>query len=322
MANGYRYLSSEDVSHFLEHGYIIIKSAFTKEKANKWTGALWTRLGLSPSDKSTWTKERIHMPVHGREKVETFAPKAWAAIQDLLGGEERIDEAASTWGNSFIVNLGTPELEAATDTIAPQDLDNWHVDGDFFVHYLDSPEQALLVIPIFSDILPRGGGTMISPDGLDLMARYLAAHPEGVIPEDLTFIPSTSTVEPRCDDPGFWSHLQEIKKCQRFVELTGEVGDVVLMHPLMVHSASKNYLRIPRVITNPPVGLKEPFKFNRDDPELYSLVERKTLLALGVERLDFKPTTKRKRIIPARVLLQQKMLEEEKARLKTMSPEQ
>ncbi|KAF6766228.1 hypothetical protein DFP72DRAFT_865959 [Ephemerocybe angulata] len=238
------------------------------------------------------------MPVHGREKVETFAPKAWAAIQDLLGGEEGIDEAASTWGNSFIVNLGTPELEAATDTIAPQDLDNWHVDGDFFVHYLDSPEQALLVIPIFSDILPRGGGTMISPDGLDLMARYLAAHPEGVIPEDLTFIPSTSTVEPRCDDPGFWSHPPEIKKCQRFVELTGEVGD--------------NYLRIPRVITNPPVSLKEPFNFNREDPELYSLVERKTLLALGVERLDFKPTTKRKEDSPGT---------QEKARLKTMSPD-
>jgi hypothetical protein len=40
----------------------------------------------------------------------------------------------------------------------------------------------------------------------------------------------------------------------------------------MLHSASKNLLRIPRVITNPPVSLKEPFCFDREDPKDYSLV--------------------------------------------------
>ena len=33
------------------------------------------------------------------------------------------------------------------------------------VHFLDSPEQALLVIPIYSDIKPEGGGTYICPEG-------------------------------------------------------------------------------------------------------------------------------------------------------------
>ena len=89
-------------------------------------------------------------------------------MQDLLGGEERIDETRSTWGDGFIMNLGTPELETANN-IDPRDLDNWHVDGDFFVHFLDSPEQALLVIPLFSDIKPRGGGTYICPDGVDMV---------------------------------------------------------------------------------------------------------------------------------------------------------
>ncbi|RXW19989.1 hypothetical protein EST38_g5870 [Candolleomyces aberdarensis] len=310
MASPYKYLSSEDVSNFLENGYIIVKNAFTKEGAEEWVANLWPRLGYNPGDKSTWSKERVHMPAHRREKVETFAPKAWAAILDLLGGEDRVNEYGSTWGDSFIVNLGTPELESAKVDIPPQDLDNWHVDGDFFIHFLDSPEQALLVVPIFSDIQPRGGGTMISPDGLDLVAQYLAAHPEGVTPVDLKLIPSN-----RDQEEGCWSHLKEIKRCRKFVELTGQAGDVVLMHPLMMHSASKNYLRIPRVITNPPVALKEPFNFNRGDPAEYSLVERKTLRALGMEKLDFKPTTERRRIVPARVLIQQKMLEEEKNRL-------
>ena len=59
--------------------------------------------------------------------------------------------------------------------------------------------------------------------------------------------------------------------------------DVFLLHPLMLHTASKNLLRKARIITNPPVSLKEPFCFDRADPKDYSLVEQKTLNDLGIE---------------------------------------
>ena len=83
----------------------------------------------------------------------------------------------------------------------------------------------------------------------------------------------------------------------------------------MLHSASKNYLRIPRVITNPPVALKEPFNFDRENPKGYSLVEKKTLKALGVDQLDYQIATDRRQVVPERVRIQQQMLEEEKKRL-------
>ncbi|KAJ7596680.1 hypothetical protein C8J56DRAFT_293624 [Mycena floridula] len=316
MSKQYNSLTAEQVDQFLRDGYIVIKGAFTKEKAEAWTKTIWQRLGLDPDDKTTWDRERIHMPFHKRENVATFAPKAWEAIQDLLGGEDRIDEQCSSWSDGFIVNLGTNVMEGA-ESLHPSDLGNWHCDGDFFVHYLDSPEQALLVIPIFSEIKPRGGGTFICPDGLDMIAQYLAGHPEGVLPTGLSFTPSTSTCKDPRDDPGHWSHLKEIKRCKQFVEMTGEIGDVVLLHPLMLHSASQNHLRLPRIITNPPVSLKEPFNFNRPD-NAYSLVERKTLLALGADRCDFKPTTTRRRVVPQRVIIQNKMLEEEKRRLEAL----
>jgi hypothetical protein len=183
------------------------------------------------------------------------------------------------------------------------------------VHFLDSPEQALLVIPIFSDIQANGGGTYISPDGLNMIAAYLSKHPEGVLPTGLSFTPSTSQFEKQEEDPGYWSHLQEIKRCQHFVELTGSIGDVILLHPLMLHTASKNHLRVPRIITNPPVALKAPFNFNREDSDEFSLVELKTLKALGLGRLDFNITSERRRIVPDRVKHQSNALEEEKARL-------
>jgi hypothetical protein len=54
-------------------------------------------------------------------------------MKDLLGGGERIDENASTWGDSFIVNLGSEELAKQSESLPPNNLDNWHADGDFFV---------------------------------------------------------------------------------------------------------------------------------------------------------------------------------------------
>jgi hypothetical protein len=43
---------------------------------------------------------------------------------------------------------------------------DWHKDGDFFRHFLDSPEQGLLTIVLWSDIEERGGGTFIAPDSV------------------------------------------------------------------------------------------------------------------------------------------------------------
>ncbi|KAG8739100.1 hypothetical protein FRC10_006140 [Ceratobasidium sp. 414] len=84
----------------------------------------------------------------------------------------------------------------------------------------------------------------------------------------------------------------------------------------MLHSASKNHTRAPRLITNPPVSLKEPFDFNRENPAEFSLVELKTLKDLGVDKLNFVPTAPRQRIVPKRLDGQSKLLVEELDRMK------
>jgi hypothetical protein len=50
---------------------------------------------------------------------------------------------------------------------------------------------------------------------------------------------------------------------------------------------------VPRLITNPPVILKEPMNFNRPNPDDFSLLEKATLHYLGLERIDFHPTAPR-----------------------------
>ncbi len=54
-------------------------------------------------------------------------------MKDLLGGEERIHTSSAVWNDAFIVNLGADHWEGDDKVIHPKDLDNWHVDGDFFV---------------------------------------------------------------------------------------------------------------------------------------------------------------------------------------------
>ncbi|KAG9724788.1 hypothetical protein KCU73_g13337, partial [Aureobasidium melanogenum] len=208
--------------------------------------------------------------------MREFCPKAWAAICELCGGEDRIDTgtsstpgldsciqdiALSVINDGFIVNVGSSNDSAAWKAAAqegfpsgpdnltpsqqklldPHQRDNWHVDGDFFHHFLDSKEQALLPIVLFKDIKVGGGGTMICPDAIPTMARHLAAHPEGLMP-DMTTIENRA--KPYKDfDHGFFDQAVSAIPKDKFKTATGEAGDIYLLHPLMVHSAAPNYLR-------------------------------------------------------------------------------
>jgi hypothetical protein len=286
-------LTDVQLEAFLEHGHVTIPQCFTREDAQPWLDDAWVRLGYDPDDPGTWAEQRVHMPSDRHVGVREFAPKAWAAACELLGGEERI-VAPYTWGDGFIFNLG---VGADRDWEPPSPASpGWHKDGDFFRHFLDSPEQGLLTLVLWSDIEPRGGGTFVAADSVAPVARLLASRPEGVRPDDFDY-----------DDL--------ISQCERFVETTGRLGDVVLLHPFVLHAVSQNHLGTARIITNPPIALKEPMRFDRPDPTDHSPVERAVLRALGVERLDYRPTGARETIVPERVLRQRRMLEEERARL-------
>lgn len=99
-----------------------------------------------------------------------------------------------------------------------------------------------------------------------------------------------------------------LERHKHFQEMTGSTGDVILLHPLMVHSRSVNSRRVPRIITNPPVSLKAPFNFDRDDPRQLSVVERKVLHDLARNRLgEWRAEGKRTAVVPARMAQQEKI---------------
>lgn len=283
-------LSDAQIEQFLTRAHVTIKGAFSREAAQDFARNVWNRLGYDERDRATWAQARIHLPSLQSVNPEIFAPRAFEAICQLCGGRGRVQQPVR-WGDSFIVNLGSEDAAQKWQTPAEQ-VKGWHKDGDFFRHFLDSPEQGLLVIVLWSDIVPRGGGTFVACDSVPLVARFLRDHPEGMLPN------------------GF--DCAQIKsQCRDFVEVTGRAGDVILLHPFTLHAASENALRLPRLITNPPVHASAPFDFNRANSKDYSPVERAILQGLGVEKLDFAPTAARERIEPERVRRERAMLEAE-----------
>jgi hypothetical protein len=231
--------------------------------------------------------------------IRDISPKAWSALLDVVGGEDRLQDErlylpnsghftyidSFKWSDSFIVNFHRGADEPWQEP-GPQ-LRGWHKDGSYFRHFIDSPEQALLTIVAWTDMRHQGGATLIAPDSVRVVARFLHEHPEGVPPKDFNY-------------PALLS------QCQRFIELTAEAGDFVILHPFMLHASSNNVLRRPRFMSNPPILLKEPMNLNRANPEDFSLLERATLHYLGLERLDFKPQSPRETTltttpVPARV---------------------
>ncbi len=293
MAKTYKTLTESDVEHFIQKGHVILRDCFSRDLAAEWRDFAFKRLGYDPDDASTWEEQRVHLPSMNRKPIREIAPRAWDAICDLLGGEDRIANTAPSWGDGFIVNF---KLGGGSEWTAPESHYNgWHKDGDFFRHFLDSPEQGLLTIVVWSDIKPKSGGTFVACDSVQHVAQHLYANPQGLLPGE-----------------GFG---QLYAKCKDFAEITGNAGDVVLLHPFILHSASQNPSGRARFITNPPVALKEPMNFNRENSDDFSPVELGVLRGLGKERLDFKPTAQRERLVPERVKRQKKMLEEQKKRL-------
>ena len=227
---GYSELTEAQVEEFVETGIVRIEGAFSRSYAAEWVRRALERLGVD--EQGVGTEVYMRAPPEDEIEAKVLAPRAWAAIEDLLGGADRVDQTAwrggagggAVWQSDLAGNFGTAAERAKGDAswVEPSARDernvpvgSWHKDGGHFRHFLDSPEQGLLTVVIWSDILPRSGGTFCALDSIGPVARLLASQPAGIHPDSVQgsgyLIPSL------------------ISGCENFVELTGRAGDIILM---------------------------------------------------------------------------------------------
>ena len=291
-------LSAADARHFVECGYVVVHNAFSRALAEQVCATAWNELesdyDVDRNEASSWHR----LPGQSRGiggyvrtkgsgltlKLRDVAPRALAAQVDVAGGVDRFQSADGlAWSDTAIGNLGRSDTRPWASPSQRQA--GWHKDGWHFRHFLDSPEQGLLTVPIFSSIAAKGGGTFVAVDSIRPVAELLHDHPEGLHPDGV--------------QGGGYLIPGLIDECSNFVELTGEPGDLVIVHPFVLHRVSQNSSSRPRFIANVAVVLAEPMNFVRPAGECYSLVELAILNALGVDSLDFVATGRRALLKPA-----------------------
>jgi hypothetical protein len=257
-----------------QRNYMVhLPGALPRELCEDWVQDYFVRTGIDESDPRTFPKNANVFAERTRTiPIREASPLAWDAICELLGGESQIDERTREFANNFNINMnrGADEEWQGPSAQSP----GWHKDGWFFRHFLDSPEQALLCLVIWRDIKPRSGGTFYAPDSVPLICRELLAHPEG--------LPHTHQ----------WARL--IHECRDFREVVAETGDVIILHPYMLHAPSQNPSGRIRFMNNKVVSLNAPMQFDRPAGN-YTALEASILQALDVESLQFSITGERKR---------------------------
>jgi hypothetical protein len=275
-------LTPAERDHFIAHGFVHLRGCFRTGPgtlAHRWIDLSWARAEVDRERPETWPTRPVALGRTESVPVREFAPRVAAAIADLLGGPERVKDPHLSWGDNFLINyaVGADEPWVGPGREAPNGQ-NWHIDGNWFRHFLDSPEQGLLCVVMWTDLVHRGGATFIAPDSIGPVARHLHDHPEGLGPDQFP-----------------WRGI--IDRASDFRELLGEAGDVALVHPLVMHRGSQNQLRRLRIISNAVASQREPLRFARQDGA-YTPVEQAILDGLGVRSLDYAITGQRAWIDP------------------------
>lgn len=257
-----RTLSPEELDDFRKTGYIVVKGILSSVDCAKFDrqivqSALWNCAGVHENDPSTWNSKLLRsMATSDTVKTKYLSG---AMIRKADGSDPIADEDNIQLDplNSILHQLhggmnGHPSWEWIHSNLGwihvrfplytdPSpfkdyiDLLSWHIDGGHFSpHYIDSPEQSVIILPMIRDVSIGGGNTLVLKKSHIYMAHQLKKAGSKGIPKEITQnLNNVAT---------FWpiDLIEEIAPCN--------AGDVILIHPFLIHSAglakSGNPIRI------------------------------------------------------------------------------
>src|SRR5215472_9860148 len=159
---------------------VVIEEALSKEFCEGVISKRLSDIDVLESDPGTWPVGWQNLPATTAFSLEEVAPVAAEALFELVGPREGIKFYGLP--DNLIINFpNDPDLWWPPEhKDAPEA--QWHKDGDWFRHFLDSPEQGMLGIIFWRDVTERQGATYVLSDSIEPVARVLAAHPEGLDP--------------------------------------------------------------------------------------------------------------------------------------------
>jgi hypothetical protein len=257
-------LTDSQARSFIEHGFVRIDAAFSRDIAAEGRAILWRDTGCNPDDPRTWTKPVIRLGQYGQPPFERAGntPVLHRAFDRLVGKGRWLPRRAL---GTFVIRF--PSVEEPADA-------GWHIDASYGVDAnpndflawranIFSKDRALLMLFLFSDVTDTEAPTRIRSGSHLHIARRLAPAGEGGL----------SLRELAAH--GF----EDTADCPE-VAATGPAGTVYLCHPFLVHAAQAHRGRGPRFLAQPPLSPAIPLCLQRPDAD-YSPVEQAIRLALA-----------------------------------------
>jgi hypothetical protein len=247
-------LTSDDVRRFERDGYVVVRQAFSRDDGLAMERQWWRELedahGIRRDDRSSWRRLAGDLKAAKRDPQQAtiLTGRVRGVFDDLLG--QGAWPPPRDWGRPLVT---FPEPGAWDLPVT-----HWHWDNPCEQH-LDRP-RALFVVSFIGSVEPRGGGTLVlsgSPRLLIQQERGLpASQRHGSIAtlrerfrRSHPWLMALTGLAPSPDDriAAFMERETVVDGVPvRVVELTGEPGDMVFCHPVMVHCTAPNRGARPR----------------------------------------------------------------------------
>jgi hypothetical protein len=249
------------MDHFQTHGWVRITGAFSAQEAAAMRDVVWRALaavGIERDSPATWRQERPHHLQHLKSDTVFRAVGSGvtlAAIDEVLGAQPW--RRPSDWGAFFLV--------FPTERPWNVPADGWHVDADYAGPL--SPPKGVKVHAMFGDVAPRAGGMNIISGSHRLVHRWFVDHPPraGARGAELRasvhrhpYLRDLCTAgEAAARIERFHERVEEVDGIPlQVLENTASAGDVILMHPLLLHAPPTTHLGSkPRFLLNKDISL-------------------------------------------------------------------
>jgi uncharacterized protein (DUF433 family) len=235
----------------VEEGFVILHEGFSRQIAAEGRAFIWKEMNLPSDDPAAWKESVIHLQKNFicSPFDQVMNPRLQTAVGELMGENRGIIHHQFGWWPILFPGFPGPG--------------GWHVDGSNFHHHLTSREQGLVTLYLFSDMEPGDGGTPMIRGSHQVVARLLAeAEPAGLSHEELT-------------------KMLPLADLTRVAQVTGEAGDVAMLHPFLIHGFGPNVGSRVRFACNPQYPLKEAMETDRPDGQ-HSPVEEAIRRALAL----------------------------------------
>ncbi|HZQ84348.1 MAG TPA: phytanoyl-CoA dioxygenase family protein [Acidimicrobiales bacterium] len=249
-------LTVADHGHFRDRGWVRVPGAFSGDDAAAMRDVVWRALekrGVRRDDPSTWTDEA---PTHlqGLKGAPQFGavgtPRTLGAITEVLGTDAW--PRPRDWGAFFLL----------FPTARPWNVPHagWHVDAPYRDRL--EPPAGLKVHALFGDVEPRAGGMTVIEGSHRVVAHVMSTSPPAantsaarirkhLMASDPWLKELATPGDPDARIAQFADTSTDVFGVDvRVVEMTGQPGDVILMHPLLLHIRPTNAGSQPRFLVN------------------------------------------------------------------------